>query len=658
MPPPTSMAFLSAFEYMYLIGENVLGAWSEARISKVGFIERTLHEALFFPALAAMISVLVILLRIAASWTFGFLRSNAEDLGDDDSDGHRQNQPSSFREKFLLHIESHGGPVAFWCQSVRLVCGLALLTIAVMNIHHNNAEHVIPKRLLVEQTNSPDTDRIQDPVHLTGQSIQLSLGATYLYTVLLSFVTVLTNKRWAVTTSRHITLIYLLAFSVYAYRDLYPLATFTLIPKDVSEGRLLWVKIILLFISGLAIPLSVPRDYRPFDPKNPMEPNPEQTASMLSMLTYSFLDPIVYLAYRVPHLAHSQFPALADYDYAHNLKFTSFKHLDVFSGASNHHIYWGLMRVFRFEYIAMTILVTLMVVFTFASPIGINRLLSYLEGDVSGTNVKPWVWIVWLFLGPLSASLCCQGYIFFATRTLVRCEAIITQLIFEHSLRIRVKAETEKGADEKTALILDGASTPVPQNLDESAESVTTASDDDTDHSRGGTAISTQSTSESTIRASSPSIKSSSSEASKKRTDKEAEFQTEGSSSSSNLVGRINNLVTTDLGNITEARDFLFIIVYIPLQIMFCMVFLYVFLGWSAFVGLAVMILLYPLPGIIANKIQQVQKTVTEAMNVLRMVKLFGWERKMNDRIAEKREEELTWLWRRQLLELINGNIK
>ena len=46
------------------------------------------------------------------------------------------------------------------------------------------------------------------------------------------------------------------------------------------------------------------------------------------------------------------------------------------------------------------------------------------------------------------------------------------------------------------------------------------------------------------------------------------------------------------------------------------------------------------------------------AMSVIRMVKLFGWESKMNQRIADKREEELTWVWKRQLLDLLNGNIK
>ena len=32
-------------------------------------------------------------------------------------------------------------------------------------------------------------------------------------------------------------------------------------------------------------------------------------------------------------------------------------------------------------------------------------------------------------------------------------------------------------------------------------------------------------------------------------------------------------------------------------------------------------------------------------MNVLRMIKMFGWERKMSARVDEKRGIELTWLW-------------
>jgi len=31
------------------------------------------------------------------------------------------------------------------------------------------------------------------------------------------------------------------------------------------------------------------------------------------------------------------------------------------------------------------------------------------------------------------------------------------------------------------------------------------------------------------------------------------------------------------------------------------------------------------------------------------MIKLFGWEEKITKRLEEKREEELTWLWKIQV---------
>lgn len=53
--------------------------------------------------------------------------------------------------------------------------------------------------------------------------------------------------------------------------------------------------------------------------------NPEQTTSLLSLILYSFLDPIIFLAYRVPRLSHDMLPPLADYDYTKNLVKRSFK---------------------------------------------------------------------------------------------------------------------------------------------------------------------------------------------------------------------------------------------------------------------------------------------------------------------------------------------
>jgi len=86
--------------------------------------------------------------------------------------------------------------------------------------------------------------------------------------------------------------------------------------------------------------------------------------------------------------------------------------------------------------------------------------------------------------------------------------------------------------------------------------------------------------------------------------DKEEEKAEKGS----NLVGKITNLVSTDLNNIVDGRDFPMLFISLPLQIVLCIVFLYKILGWSAIVGMVTMLSLYPLPGWVASKMQDVQK--------------------------------------------------
>lgn len=45
-------------------------------------------------------------------------------------------------------------------------------------------------------------------------------------------------------------------------------------------------------------------------------------------------------------------------------------------------------------------------------------------------------------------------------------------------------------------------------------------------------------------------------------------------------------------------------------------------------------------------------------MNVLRMIKLFGWEHRVQDDIAAKRENELKYIWKRKMLGLLNNITK
>ena len=75
--------------------------------------------------------------------------------------------------------------------------------------------------------------------------------------------------------TRHNNSILFVALAVYAYRDIWPLATYTESPVDGSEGALLWAKLIVLFTTAAIIPLVFLK-----------VPNPEQMTSILSLIMY------------------------------------------------------------------------------------------------------------------------------------------------------------------------------------------------------------------------------------------------------------------------------------------------------------------------------------------------------------------------------------
>ncbi|KAF9243740.1 hypothetical protein BU15DRAFT_71865 [Melanogaster broomeanus] len=134
--------------------------------------------------------------------------------------------------------------------------------------------------------------------------------ATAVYVSVLGLLSVTTTYKYASLASQHLATVLLVVFSVFAYRDLFPLLTFNEQPEDVHEGWLLWAKLAVLTTITL-LPAVVPRQYVPVDPKNPSEfPHPEQTASWLSMSLYLWLDPIIFMAQRVSHLSHDMLPLL------------------------------------------------------------------------------------------------------------------------------------------------------------------------------------------------------------------------------------------------------------------------------------------------------------------------------------------------------------
>ncbi|EMD39554.1 hypothetical protein CERSUDRAFT_150095 [Gelatoporia subvermispora B] len=603
--------------------------------------EKIWYNTLVIPASVASISLVFFLVhaiahsgavrallmrRTLSESTLAYSTLSESTLADNPDSETPDFEETSLKSRFSTHVGKLGGPVIFSLRCLRLLCCFTLLTLSVWTITAQFAGSG------------------------TVAWLHIGLCGAYAYASLLGIVSVSAGTWLSKLACRHLAAVLVATWGVYMYRDVWPYATFTLVPQD-GVGWQIWTQIGLLSVAGVVVPLFSPQQYIPLDSKNPMEPIPEQTVSIFSLTLYFFMDSLVMHAWRTKHVALDELPPLADYDTIKHLVHRSFSNLDPFQVKKKRHLFWGLMRIFYKEYIVLSVMVLIRVLSTIASPIGINRLLRYLETGGHDATVRPWVWISWLFFGPTIGSIAFQWYIFTTTRTMVRTEAIITSLVFEHSLRIRAKAETGKSSEDSSANT-SGAGTP------ETASVVDVTGDD---ASEGSTP-----SEEDTLRASSTSVSS------RADTDK-GKAKAKGESPSDkpafpventkNLVGKLNNLVTVDLNKIVNARDFLMLFEMVPLQTALSIWFLYSILSWSALVGLATMIVLFPLPGYIASLTQKVQRekmkktdarvqTVTDTMNVVRMIKLFGWEPRTAAQVAEKRDEELAYQKKYQLLNL------
>lgn len=301
---------------------------------------------------------------------------------------------------------------------------------------------------------------------------------------------------------------------VYIYRDMWPLATYTHQPKDLHEGYLLWLKIICSLVSGVVIPLITPRVPQILSRGLEKELPKETTASWMSLLTYSYLDSLIFHSEISQLSGPEDFPEIPSSDRTSRIIQRTFPYLSRWHGAPERHVAWSILALFKIEFCTLAGLLSIKALSNFAAPVAINRLLEHMEhgeGAAGGSVLRPWVWVALLFLGPLVGTIAFQAYGYYSVGP--RAEAMLIQLVFDHALRIRL---TGDGSSEE-------------------------------EHSH--------------------------------------------------FVGRLNNLITTDLMSIIDGRDFLILskaflrscasalinvsVLYTPLEFGLAMWFLHHFLGWS-----------------------------------------------------------------------------
>lgn len=167
-----------------------------------------------------------------------------------------------------------------------------------------------------------------------------------------------------------------------------------------------------------------------------------------------------------------------------------------------------------------------------------------------------------LFLAPFASAVLLQNYQQINSRIITCTESILTQLVLQHALRIRMVVDTN--ADSKASP--SGTTTPVTSESTVATDGPASVSTSDTnghqsqDVEAGSDSGTTAQDSEASTLVPTPS--------------------TTTSATSKSLVGRMNNLISSDLQALGRSTDVLQILVAVPLGIIGSTVFLYNILGW------------------------------------------------------------------------------
>ncbi|KAH8891958.1 P-loop containing nucleoside triphosphate hydrolase protein [Thozetella sp. PMI_491] len=129
----------------------------------------------------------------------------------------------------------------------------------------------------------------------------------------------------------------------------------------------------------------------------------------------------------------------------------------------------------------------------------------------------------------------------------------------------------------------------------------------------------------------------------------------------STSTGRLSNLMASDVDAITNSRDIMQGVAGVPIGTALSLYGLYRILGWSSLVGTGFMILMTPVPAMLAQLMGNTQRNVkaaqdtrisliTEYLTSIKAIKYFAWEESMIKHIQEARAKEQKYLWHITLL--------
>lgn len=367
-------------------------------------------------------------------------------------------------------------------------------------------------------------------------------------------------------------------------------------PEQSYSHNWLLLKLAVNCLS-VAIAFASPRQWTPppvsfgLAQRQSSKPSPEQTCSYLSyFFTYTWMSDLVYLGAGRRLVLGDVLP-LPEYDEPLLWKEATMEARARFKTTAK-----TLAYTLRWNIATMILFAALTAVVEFIAPLALYSLLSHLQ-DPSASNIRPWLWVALLFLGPILRSGAYQQYLFHSTRLMVRIKMCLTQELYAKASRCY--ETTDSGY------------------LKENPSS--------------GDALT-------------------------KRSSSGAGKSQEKSGKSDNVT----TLMAFDVDNICTSRDFILVCTSSPIEITIGLVFLYHLFGYFSFVALSILLLSFPLAATLSRVMQHFQRklmkitdrriaAISEYLSAIRTIKYLGWEHIMAARINDERQQEERQIWYRNI---------
>lgn len=338
-----------------------------------------------------------------------------------------------------------------------------------------------------------------------------------------------------------------------------------------------------------------------------LEPARHPTASLLSLLTFSWLDPLIFKGCRqtleledVWNLTGPQKAATVLEDFRRRQ----------YKGS----LTWKLLRYFKGTLLIQGAWAVFANCFTYLPTILLRAILQYVEDPRSTTPNAAWLYAILLFCsGAIQGVADGQG-LFIGRKLSVKLRAIIIGEIYAKALRRKASASTDsakkKSADEppadtkKKGLFSFGRKKKKATNDPETDPEDTKKSDAEDDAHLAN-------------------------------------------------IGTIINLMAIDSFKVSEVGAYLhFLWASVPVQVIIAVTLLYRLLGFSSFAGIVIMVLMLPVNIFIAKQFTKVQNQIlagtdarihatNEILQNIRIIKYFAWEQRFEDIVNEKRKAEL-----------------